>query len=169
METTFENRYYPRFSMMEEYYRSYGTGPRISTVFVAVVALIGITAFCAAQGILDQMKWLLIFVAVMDIIVFFFPNLAAWTSIRNAKKQNDGVQPEVAVTFGENIELREGMVHITMEYRKIIRVVRLKHSYILMTGKRSGVILDPNGFTKGTFEEFKQFIRNKRSDLVVPE
>ena len=169
METTFENRYYPRFPMMEEYYRQYGTGPRISTVFAAVVALIGITAFCVAQGILDQMKWMLVFVLVMDIVAYFFPNLAAWTSIRNAKKQNDGVQPEVVVTFGENIELREGMVHITMEYRKILRVVRLKHSYILMTGKRSGVILDPNGFTKGTFEEFKLFLQEKRPDLAIPE
>jgi hypothetical protein len=63
----------------------------------------------------------------------------------------------------------ESMVHLTIEYRKIVRVVRLKHSYLLMTSRRTGVLLDPNGFTKGTFEEFKQFLRQKRPDLTIPE
>lgn len=169
METMFENRYYTRYPMMVEYFRKYGTGPRIPTVFAAAVALICLVAFCSAQGILDQMKWLLIFVAASDFALFFLPYLAAWSSFRNGKKQNDGVIPETIITFGENIELHEGMVHITVEYRKIVRVVRLKHSYMLMIGKRNGVILDPNGFTKGTFEEFKQFLRSKRPDLVVLE
>lgn len=63
----------------------------------------------------------------------------------------------------------EGTIHITAEYCKIVRVVRLKHSYVLMMGKRNGLILDSNAFTKGTFEEFKQFIREKRPDLNIPE
>ena len=61
------------------------------------------------------------------------------------------------------------MVHITVEYRKIVRVLRLKHSYVLMIGKRNGVMLDPKGFTKGAFEEFKHFLREKRPDLTIPE
>ena len=61
------------------------------------------------------------------------------------------------------------MVHLTIEYRKILRVLRLKHSYMLMMGKRNGVMLDPNGFTKGTFEEFKQFLRDTYPNLQIPE
>jgi hypothetical protein len=169
METLFENRYYTRYPMMVEFFRKYGTGPRIPVVIASAVALIGIIAFCAVHGILDQMRNILIFVTVLDIGMFFLPHFVAWSSMRNGKKQNDGVIPETVITFGESIELHEGMVHITVEYSKIIRVVRLKHSYMLMIGKRNGVILDPDGFTKGTFEEFKQFIRGKRPDLVVPE
>ena len=61
------------------------------------------------------------------------------------------------------------MTHIAVEYRKIRRVVHLRHSYVLMIGRRNGVILDPNTFTKGTFAEFKQFFREKRPDLTIPE
>ena len=60
-------------------------------------------------------------------------------------------------------------MHLTVEYRKICKVVRLKHSYVLMIGKRNGVMLDPNGFTKGNFEDFKRFLQEKRPDLTVPE
>jgi len=89
--------------------------------------------------------------------------------MKNGKKQNDGVAPEVIITFGETIKLHEGMVDITVEYRKIQKVVRLKHSYMLMIGKRNGLMLNPDCFTKGTFEEFKQFLREKRPDLKIPE
>jgi transcriptional regulator with XRE-family HTH domain len=76
---------------------------------------------------------------------------------------------ETVIAFGETIEIHEGMVHLTIEYRKSVREVRLKHSYMLMLGKHNGVLIDPNGFTKGSFEEFKGFLREKRPDLTIPE
>ena len=97
------------------------------------------------------------------------PHWVTWGSLRNAKKLNDGIMPETVVTAGDVLELDEGMTHITVEYRKIRRVVHLRHSYVLMIGRRNGVILDPNAFTKGTFAEFKQFLREKRPDLTIPE
>ena len=97
------------------------------------------------------------------------PQWYTWLTLRNVKKQNDGMQPETIVTFGDIIEMHEGMVHLTIEYRKIKKVIRLKYSYMLMLGKRNGVMLAPDSFTKGTFEEFKQFLREKRPDLVIPE
>ena len=73
------------------------------------------------------------------------------------------------MTFGDTIEMHEGMVHLTIEYRKIVRTIRLKHSYMLMLGKRNGVMLEPNAFTKGSFEEFKQFLRTKCPGILVVE
>jgi hypothetical protein len=98
-----------------------------------------------------------------------FPHLLVWRAQKNGKKQNDGIQPEVIVTFGDIIEMHEGMVHLTIPYQKVVRVVRLKYSYVLMLGKRNGVMLSPDHFTKGNFEEFKQFLREKRPDLNIPE
>lgn len=169
METLFENRFYARYTMMREYFRKYGTGPRLPVIIVTALVWVVIAAFCAMIDIMEEMKGPLFLVAVLDITLFFLPYLTAWVSLRNGKKLNNGVLPETIVTFGEKIELHEGMIHITVEYEKIVRVVRLKHSYMLMLGKRNGLILDPNGFTKGSFEEFKQFIRRKRPDLAVPE
>ena len=73
------------------------------------------------------------------------------------------------VQFGDNIQLFEGMLHLTMEYRRVVKVVRLKHSYCLMTSKRTAIMLRDDAFTKGTFEEFKQFLREKYPHLTIPE
>ena len=109
------------------------------------------------------------FMGVVFASLYFLPDYYAWLTLRNTKKQNDGALPETVVVFGDTIEMFEGMVHLTIEYRKIEKVVRLNNSYVLMNGKRTGVILDPNGFTKGTFSEFKQFLHEKRPDLKIPE
>ena len=93
----------------------------------------------------------------------------AWNALRVSRRNNDGVMPETRITVGETIEMDEGIVHVSLEYRKLRRVMHLKHSYVLMLGRRNGLIIDPNGFTKGTFAEFKQFLREKRPDLDIPE
>ena len=169
METMLENRYVARFPAMVEYYRKYGSGPRLPTVIACAVFLAVLTIFCAANGILEQMLTKLLLFAAAGTALFFLPYLVAWNALRHTQKQNDGVIPETVITFGDTIELHEGMVHITVEYRKICKVVRLKHSYMLMIGKRNGVMLQPDCFTKGTFEQFKEFLRETRPDLTIPE
>ena len=169
MENLFENRFYCNHKMFAEFARKYSIGPR--PVIVCIVA--AIYAYFVLKswwnGILLEMAPTLLWMGIVFIALYFLPNYYAWATLRNTKKQNDGVLPETVVTFGETIEIHEGMVHLTIEYRKIERVVRLKNSYILMNGKRTGIIIDPNGFTKGTFSEFKQFLREKRPDLKIPE
>ena len=170
MGELFENRYYTTHNMLAEFARKYSVGPRWPVVvasflvyaFVAIPAIVAPDTFAEILPALTAM-------GVAMVIVIPLPHLYTWATLRGTKKQNDGQQPEVVITFGETIELHEGMVHITLEYRKLVRVLRLKHSYMLMIGKRRGLMLDPNAFTKGTFEEFKQFLREKRPDLTIPE
>ena len=169
MNTVFENRYVSTYKQLVEFYRKHGTGPRIPTVVTAVIFFGWITLYSYINGISDEMQNMLLTMGAVYAALFFLPHLMAWGSLYGSKKQNDGVRPETTVTFGEDIQMYESMVHLTIEYRKIVRVVRLKHSYLLMTSRRTGVLLDPNGFTKGTFEEFKQFLRQKRPDLTIPE
>ncbi len=169
METCFENRYYSHHKMLAEFARKYSIGPR--PVVVCIVAAIYIYFVFNSwwNGILPEMVPTLLFMGIIFSLLYFLPDYYAWATLRNVKKQNDGVQPETVVTFGDSIEIHEGMVHMTIEYRKIQKVVRLKNSYVLMNGKRTGIILNPDGFTKGTFSEFKQFLQQKRPDLELPE
>ena len=169
MEPIFENRFISNHQMLTEYLRKYmiHTHPVVVVIFSVMLTFLIIQS--CLSGILIEMLPMLLFMAVVFTVLYFMPDWFAWMSCRNVKKQNDGVIPESVITFGETIELHEGMVHYTIEYRKVIRVVHLKHSYVLMIGKRNGVMLDPDGFTKGTFEEFKQFLREKRPDLSIPE
>ena len=169
METNFENRYYSNRKVLAEFARKYSVGPRpvVVCIVVAIYAYFVITSLW--NDIFWEMIPTLLFMGFVFGMLYFLPDYYAWGILRNVKKQNDGVMPETVVTFGDTIQMHEGMVHLTIEYRKIQKIVRLKHSYVLMNGKRTGVILDPNGFTNGTFEEFKQFLREKRPDLKIPE
>jgi len=155
--------------MLAEFARKYGVGPRpVVAVICAVIFVLFVVRSCL-QGILVEMIPMLSYMLVVFVGLYFLPHLFAWLTLRNAKKQNDGVLPQTVVTFGETVEMQEGMLHISIEYRKFVRAVRLKHSYMLMLGKHNGVIIDPNGFTKGSFEEWKVFLREKRPDITFPE
>ena len=162
METLFENVYVSDKKMMREFFRKYSVGPRpVISIITGILMLIELPALVVGI-MLRQDVWLLATMYLVLIVVQFFPNLFAWSSLRNARKQNDGVMPETRVVFtGEDIQMFEGMVHLTVEYRKITRGVRLKHSYALMTGKRNAVLLKPDRFTKGNLEELRRFLREK--------
>jgi hypothetical protein len=170
VETVFENRLIANYATMSEFYRKLGRNKGATIIIVICdVVMFVLFLYCCAWNILADMVFYFVLIAVVSAIMLFMPDWISWNILRNAKKNNDGVLPETVVTFGETIELHEGMVHLTIEYRKIQRIVHLKNSYVLMNGKRTGIILDPNGFTKGTFSEFKQFLRTKRPDLKIPE
>ena len=78
--------------------------------------------------------------------------------------------PETRVVFtDENIQMFEGMVHLTVEYRKLTKGIRLKHSYALMTGKRTAVLIQPDGFTKGSLAELRAFLGEKCPGIQIAE
>ena len=169
MEPLFESRFYSNRKMLTEFARKYAVGPR-PPILIAFWTVYPIAVLISIlTGAYRENGFLLVFLGVFMLIMPWLPNWYSWLTLKNTKKQNDGVLPETVVTFGDTIELREGMVNISIEYRKIVRTVRLKHCYLLMIGKRNGVMIDSNGFTKGSFEEFKKFLREKCPDLKVVE
>ena len=169
MEPQFENRYYTNHKMLAEFMRKHGNGPRpwVAWVLVATFAYFVVSSWW--HGILWDMLPTLLFMGCMFTLLYLLPHFYAWSLLRNAKKHHDGEQPETVVTFGDAIEIQEGMMRLTIEYRKIQKVVRLGHSYVLKNGKRNGILLTTDGFTKGTFAEFRQFLKEKRPDLQIPE
>ena len=169
MERQFEVRYLASFPMMLEFYKKSMKIARIFQVVVCTLSWAYFVAISIRDGILFFMLPTLLGMALIYTLLWFVPHGITWLSLHRAKKQYEGIMPETVVTFADMIQLSEGMVQITVEYRKILCVERWKNSYMLMTGKRNGVMLDPNGFTQGTFEEFKQFLREKRPDLTIPE
>ena len=47
------------------------------------------------------------------------------------------------------------------EYNQIKEIREYKVAYVLMIGKKQGIILKKDSFSIGTFEEFKKFINEK--------
>ena len=168
MDTQFEVRYYGKFKPLEEFLRKYtGAGWKSITIFFGIFLIL--IAISIIGNVFGKLIPYFLLYGLVILLMAGFPYLYAWSVLKNDKTQNDGTQPETVITFGETIEMYEGMIHLTIEYRKIVKVVRLEHSYVLMLGARNGVMLFPDCFTKGTFDAFKQFLREKRPDLTVPE
>lgn len=169
METSFEVKYYANHKMIAEFARKHSIGPRTPLLLGFWVFYFVLLVLSIQGGVLHKRSYMLLVMGICMLAIAFLPNWYAWMTIKNTKKQNDGVLPQTIVSFGDTIEMHEGMVNLTIEYHKIVRTIRLKHSYILMLGKRNGVMLDPNSFTKGSFEEFKQFLRIKCPGIIVVE
>ena len=177
MEPRFEIRYTANQKILREFYRKIGTGPRNPTKNLRFLDfppsgnnVAGLIFYRASQGILSEMAETYTLCGLVLLLLFFMPWYISWKALRSSKRSNDGVIPETRIAVNEDrIDVDEGFVHFTLEYRKFCRVVHLKHSYVLMMGRRNGLMIDPDGFTKGTFAEFKQFLREKRPDLNIPE
>ena len=168
MECYFENRYVGNQKMLVEFARKHATGPRPWTwiLFAPLSVFLILALISELDGETKQM--VAYFFAVL-ILLQLLPYYYAWTVIRQDKKKNNGKIGESVIRFGEKITVSESKMELTLDYETIVRVVHLKHSYVLMNSRRTGVMLDVNSFTKGTFEEFKQFLRTKRPDLKIPE
>jgi len=102
------------------------------------------------------------------VFAVFFPEINAFLAIRRYKKETDN-EALYCVRFGDHIEVLEGKICILWEYSEITSVVRLKYTYELKKGKSFSVLIDPDSFTKGTFEDFKVFLKEKRPDLNIPD
>ena len=170
MEILFENTYLSDKKMMREFFRKYSVGPRPVISIITCILMVIYLPVLVVGIMLRRDVWMMAVMYLVLIVIQFFPRLFAWSSMRNAKKQNDGVMPETRVVFtDENIQMFEGMVHLTIEYRKITRAIRLKHSYALMTGKRSALLIKPDCFTRGSLEELRRFLGEKCPGIQIAE
>lgn len=170
MDILFENVYVSDKRVLREFFRKYSVGPRPVISIITGILMVIYLPVLLVGIMLRRDVWLMAVMYLVLILVQFFPSLFAWSSLRNAKKQNDGVIPETRVVFtDENIQMFEGMVHLTVEYRKLTKGIRLKHSYALMTGKRTAVLIQSDGFTKGSLAELRIFLGEKCPGIVFAE
>ena len=163
MEPLFINHYQADFRMLAEFGRKHAIGPRPWTFVFAPFVVIFSLYYMSMGDYHLGIAWFVM------LTLYAMPYYYAWMAIRASKQLNDGMVPPATISFGDTIELEEGVTRLTVHYRNIRRVVRLKRSYVLLTSRRTGVMIREDGFTKGTFPEFKQFLREKRPDLNIPE
>ena len=116
-----------------------------------------------------DMFWSVMFLFGVGYLLYgiFLPQVSARIVLRRFEKDTAG-NGIYRISFGDTIEVQEGNIQVTWNYSEINQVCALKHSFDLLKNKRLGLTVDPNGFTKGTFSEFKQFLREKRPDLNIP-
>ncbi len=137
---------------------------------VLMILLAGMTVLFLLGSLMDTYY---LSDAVMSVVVllafFLLPEFAAWETLRQQKKKSGGNLLAYQVCFGDEIVDTSPGQQMILSYDRVERVVHLKHSYVLMIDKRTGILLDINGFTKGSFPEFKQLLREKCPNLLIPD
>ena len=140
-------------------------------LFILLIG-IGISLYIIPTAILCQFRGVWTLYAIISVIYLlyglFMPEINAYFTVKRFKKDTAG-EGKYKVVFGDTIEVWQGKIRVCWEYAEINQVRHLKYSYELMKNKRMAIMVDPIGFTKGTFPGFKQFLREKRPDLNIPE
>ena len=102
---------------------------------------------------------------MLDIIVIFTiifsPSVMIKKIMETSKKINNGKIEKTYIEFSDNIIMNEGKAHVEFEYTQIEKIVETKNLILLATGTETAIIVWKQGFTKGTQEEFLNFIKNK--------
>ena len=88
---------------------------------------------------------------------------------KTAKSIHNDQSYPILVQFGNNIFMQEGKFSIELDYSKIIKIYYLKYSYLLMFTNSNGIMVKYDSFTKGNFEDFKEFIKEncKKAKIIV--
>lgn len=164
MEILFENRYYSDKKILTEY---------IKDVHCRYLRIIGfffmLVAMLYTYLILFKMKSLRLVMAALTIVIFivslrliFYHLLYLKNMKKSSLNLHNGQTPESILQFTDNnIALKEGKISMEFEYNQIKEIKEYKLIYVLMIGKRQGLILKKDSFSIGTFEEFKKFINEK--------
>lgn len=168
MESVFECAFTPTIKMQANRIRKYSPGR------CALLLILGIGVFLYVLPSVIwfgfDMFWTSVFLFSLAYLLYciFFPEINAYFSVKRFKKDTSG-EGIYRIAFGDRIEVWQGNIRMTWEYGEINEVFRLKYTYELKKNKHMALFVDPNGFTKGTFSEFKQFLREKYPDLTIPE
>ena len=166
MDYCFENVGMPeRRALVEMQYR---IAAKITWILAAVYLLLG---FWFLEDYLWGEGFLLMPVIFFVGAVYFV--LLPYIQVRRRWKQNlqfhNGTLPVNTIQFGEKIRVENETASRTWEYQHLKKVYSLKYSYCLLFADKTALYMNRANFTKGSFEEFKQFLREKRPDLKIPD
>ena len=169
MESVFECDFMPTVRKGANRIRKLSSGRTILMLVVGIAFFAYIMRSAVMITILYgiQPEWVLfaLFAIVYLLYGIFMPEISGYFWVRRFKKDIGSYH----ISFGDNIEICQGNIRVYWEYTEIKQIVELKYHCELLKDKRMGIMLDPDTLTGGTYEEFKQFLREKRPDLNIPE
>ena len=159
----FENKYFSTDEMLKEYIIKVsckkliikGTLMGILGVVLSMLALRKGESF----GVYATATIIIIIATIVTPIITYREVKKSDKALHGHKKH------QTVVRFDDKIHMIEGSVNIEIDYAQIQEIHILKKSCVLMFGKYNAIMLEQNSFTKGTFDEFLVFIREKCVNL----
>lgn len=169
MEVLFENVYTDSEEMMMELYHR--ASRRNRYIWLAVYLLLIIWYINMIMSIDWLILWAgLIFLIAYSVYLLCVPMINTKRYFKRVRQYHDGMVPQTQVQFTEKkILVENGRSSQTVPYDKLDKAWIMKHCIRLDAGKMALVAIKPECFTKGTAEEFMQFLREKCPDLKIIE
>ena len=138
-------------------------------VLLGVATVVLIVVMIGAEKIDASIIMPLILAPLSSVVLAILPQLCAKLEMRVIRKKHGGVVPASITWFGKEISTNDGDGRQYAAYSQIT-AIRMFHDYFaIFLDHFTILILSYDGFTQGSFQEFKQFLRQKRPDLKIPE
>ena len=166
MEYQFENvQHYNRKMRLEFNYKIYC---RLALLYGTIMGVI--TAVYVSMAINQAPIYWIAVIASLGFVVHYFtwPYRLEIKQRKRWEKYYDGLDEPAYLRFGDKIYAEDSNSTYTVEYRKIEKVIVLKHGIFLRHAEKAYLCVDPNCFTKGTCGEFMEFLREKCPNLKIP-
>lgn len=123
-----------------------------------------IAVFYLAQGIADA-DWINFLIAAYGFGFCIWYYRRPWTlakQIRKRDKECYGNEDVPSVTtFGNEIRDVSGDMDAIMRYDKVVTIYVSKDIIVIEDTKKANIIIDKNGFVKGDFQSFMEFLKEK--------
>ena len=105
--------------------------------------------------------WTSLVLLAVGVWIYYLPWFHANRMMKQEEKFRDGVAPVFSVTFAEKIQSTTTEGSYAIPYDKVVGIYNIRFGIVLMDARKRMLMLDKDGFTKGNFEEFLPFIREK--------
>ncbi len=157
----YKNKYYSNDTMLKEYvlkvlWKKY----MIAGIIIIVVGIFKLLYDVYESNILSiGVISACIIICLITVIV---SPIQMYKQLKDYEKRiHNGQKFESEITFDDKIILKEGSFNLTVEYSQITKTYNLKHSFVLMFAKNSGIMVEKNSFTNCTFDEFLDLLKAK--------
>ena len=168
MEYAFENRCELKESMLLEFFRKRMRPFKIfMAVMSAIYALEVVLLLALGEPFTGRMLFGIAFFMAVPLLLGWADKFTVKASMRKTAKRCGGTIPESVVRFGDCIETNYCGGLKTYKYAQITGIYLLSNGVALPVKKNEVFLLTGDGFTKGDFAAFQQFIQEKRPDLKV--
>ena len=167
MESLFENIYTDTEESTMELGRQIGKGSR--WFFIVLFACYTVFFLVAVWAVENILYWAMLFLCAGYLLyLLFLPRIKTKRYFKNMKQHHNGIVPETRVICTEeDITVWFGKNCGHIPYDKITKVCFYKNIICLEAGKVSRAVLLQDAFTKGTKEEFIDFLRMKCPNLKI--
>lgn len=173
MDPLFENCCEVNETMIVDYHKAQEKKMRTLRMVVTVVGVVVLVEMLA--GVLLEMTGMVF--AFVTVVINLTAMYLLWFSTPMVIKKTVGCfreftgsqSAELTCHFGDTIQVICDDKTMELPYRKITMVDIYADHMVLGIQKNMMLFVAIDGFTKGTFSEFKQFLRTKRPDLKIPE